>query len=99
MKTSVKKGTEIVESDTRKPWPKELKEKEKVKFVTTKQDVRKLLPRKSTRATTSNAILDSPPKPVGAEDELAQDEIAKKAVEIEAKEESTKKHKQKNKPQ
>lgn len=43
--------------------------------VTTKEYIRKLLPKKSRRATPSNAILNAP-KSVNQEDPLAQGKIA-----------------------
>lgn len=67
------------------------KREEKVTVVTTRQDERKLQPRKLTRATASNAALNSPPKLVGA-GEVTKAKATKKAGEVEAKEESTKKH-------
>lgn len=53
------------------------------------QDVWKLLPRKSTRATPNNTIIDSL---WGSRDELAKADAKKKPLETESKEESTKKH-------
>lgn len=61
--------------------------KEKVADVTNKEYVRKLLPRKSIRATPSSVIPDAP-KFENKEDGLAQAEIA---VEKQAKQKSTKK--------
>lgn len=58
--------------------------------VITKQDVRKLLPRKSSRVTPSSLILNEPPKPVEEGDALGQ---AKTAIEWEIEEKSTKKPK------
>lgn len=53
MKSLKKKWSE---KDTYKTWLKEFKRKEKVTNVATKEDVRKLLPKKLTRATPSSAI-------------------------------------------
>lgn len=52
-KRDAKKGAEIAEKDARKQGPQEPKGKEKVTVVTTRQDMRKLQPRKSTRAFTT----------------------------------------------
>lgn len=86
MESPMKKGTE---KDSRKLGP--MSQKQKWKWhVTTKHDMRKLLPGKSTRATPGSPILDSPLKLVEEGDALAQ---AEAIIEVERKEESTKKHK------
>lgn len=86
MKSQVKKETK---KDTRKPRPKEQGGKKKVTDMTAKQDMRKLLSRKSTTTTPSSPMLYSPPKCIEG-DALVQ---AKTTVEVETKEESTKKYK------
>lgn len=58
--------------------------------MTTRQDTRKSLPRKSTAATPSSHILDEPPLSVEEGDALAQTKVV---VEKETKEKSTKKQK------
>lgn len=51
------------------------------------------MPRKSTRATPTNPIFESPPESIGVGDNIAQAELAKIVLEIKAKEDSTRKHK------
>lgn len=63
--------------------------KEKVTDVTTKLDMKKILPRKSTRATPRSPIPNEPQKPIEEGDALAK----AKAVEKRAKEKSIKKQK------
>lgn len=83
MKASVQQGTEIAKNDKRKSGPNEQKGKEKVNIVTLKHDTRKLFSKKLNGATASNATIEPTMKLVGSGGELAQ---------VEAKQESTKKH-------
>lgn len=97
VKALVKQRTKIAEIEKRKLGPNEQKGKEKVTVLTLKKDTSKLLPRKSTRATLSDAIIESIIKPIGSGGELGQAKATNKVVERDAKEESPKKHKAQNK--
>lgn len=77
----------LVKKGTKKDRTQGIKMKEKVIDVTTKLDMKKILPTKSTKATPRSPIPNEPQKPIEEGDALAK---AEAAVEKRAKEKSIK---------